>query len=659
MAKDPIAFQASLEKIKRNDRFTNELSLDSRELKHKDIIELTEALKHNTFINALYLYKNQIGPEGALALAYHTSISSLILWGNKIGDKGAQALAMNTTINYLDLHSNDIGDEGAIALAGGTSIISLNLSHNRIGDEGAKALGKNTSITRLNLRENKISHEGAQALAKSTSITSLNLFNNNICIKGVQAFVGNKILISLLTDISRHNGIAHGRQTNHEIFLMIWNNKEQLKRFFQASRLGQIDTMADMIEARVVSPYATHQEICQGQTALRQAIWDKQYPVAAYLVKNFPKLLSYRTGNLLPVQFAEKRADVEMIEILKTSAPTETPASTILTPTALPLAHEHIQLGDKIAEGGFGEVFRGTFQLAPVAIKRLLLKQLSERALREFQQEAQLMATLRHPHIITFFGFTKATPFYIVMEWMAKGSLFSLLHSEQDLSWPQRIQWGVEISLGLHFLHAFTPQILHRDLKSLNVLIGERDEAKLTDFGLAMANIRTTTKTITSKSPSKQAAETVGSLRWMAPEILGLKPKYTPASDIFALAMVLWELASREIPYGDAPAESIIRDAVKGGEREDIPDDCPEGFATIIQMAWAQEAAMRPSAEEVIKQLQAMQGKPSEDKPADSPPYSAATTIAQSRGYAMHTEGAPAPHSGADAASAGYYMGSQ
>ena len=123
-----------------------------------------------------------------------------------------------------------------------------------------------------------------------------------------------------------------------------------------------------------------------------------------------------------------------------------------------------------LGQGGFGAVYKGFYKLGPAAIKQLLVPNLSARELREFVQEAEIMAALHHPNIIQLYGFTEVAPYRIVMEFMPKGSLYKVLNGEDALSWTQRITWGVEIGAGLHYLHTLTPTIIHRDLDRKSVV---------------------------------------------------------------------------------------------------------------------------------------------------------------------------------------------
>ncbi len=251
---------------------------------------------------------------------------------------------------------------------------------------------------------------------------------------------------------------------------------------------------------------------------------------------------------------------------------------------------DDIVLGEKLGQGTFGVVYQGTWRHNQVAVKELLLSRLSRGSEEEFKQETDIMARLRSPNIVQFYGYCE-NPYRIVMEYMPKGSLDRVLHDPQEnLSWDLRIRIAMDISSGLAFLHC--EDILHRDVKSLNVLLNEVYRAKLTDFGLS---------SIKHESQSSSAAkQSAGTLAWMAPELTTGDEGCTKESDIYSLGITLWELASRELPFKDVAKPALIPLKAAQGKRDKIPLDCPAKLASLIEACWATEPSERPSAEETI-----------------------------------------------------------
>jgi len=196
------------------------------------------------------------------------------------------------------------------------------------------------------------------------------------------------------------------------------------------------------------------------------------------------------------------------------------------------------------------------------------------------------------------YGITLEQKYCMVMEYMVKGSLYDVLHSEQgkSLCWEQKYQIGLDIAKGLSYLHG--QNILHRDLKSLNVLLDERYRAKLTDFGLSTVRVET------SSASSNKTKQEVGTVPWMAPELFKRGAKYTEKSDVYSYGMVLWELCTRKVPFADAGGTpALIIQWIRSGEREEIPQGTPEAIEHVIQMCWKASAELRPTAAAIVKML--------------------------------------------------------
>ena len=202
-------------------------------------------------------------------------------------------------------------------------------------------------------------------------------------------------------------------------------------------------------------------------------------------------------------------------------------------------------------------------------------------------------ASTQSDYLVRLRGIVLEKPHYsLVMEYMPGGDLFHLLKSSQELTWTMRYRISLDMTIGLHHLHQ--RGILHRDLKSLNVLLDINFRAKLADFGLSTLKI---------SSASTTAGGFKGTPLWAAPELFKRGSKATTASDLYALAMVFWELITRQIPFADAPNPAIAIDWVKSGEQETIPESTPEEFKAIILEGWHKDPTQRPEAAEVAKRL--------------------------------------------------------
>ncbi|KAL7596292.1 hypothetical protein Lser_V15G28135 [Lactuca serriola] len=197
-------------------------------------------------------------------------------------------------------------------------------------------------------------------------------------------------------------------------------------------------------------------------------------------------------------------------------------------------ATKNFQESEIIGEGGFGCVYKAQLNdNLLVAIKKLDNK--TQNSIKEFQTEIDILSKIQHPNIITLLGYcvhdeTKL----LVYELMQNGSLESQLHGPScgsNLTWHCRMKIALDIARGLEYLHErCKPSVIHRDLKSSNILLDSSFNAKLSDFGLAVM------EGATSKN-----IKLSGTLGYVAPEYL-LDGKLTDKSDVYAYGVVLLEL---------------------------------------------------------------------------------------------------------------------
>ena len=172
------------------------------------------------------------------------------------------------------------------------------------------------------------------------------------------------------------------------------------------------------------------------------------------------------------------------------------------------------------------------------------------------------MAECQFPQIVGLYGIcdeggNKA----FIMEYMPRGSLRSFLEDKsQEILWDTRMTIAIDIGNGLSYLHK--KNILHRDLKSLNVLLDINYSAKIGDFGLSKIKLETSSSSTKSKA---------GTIRWRAPE--AFKRGFRPANsmDIYSYGMVLWEIASRKLPFADTQDEQIVINWISSGEKRNHP----------------------------------------------------------------------------------------
>ncbi|VAI22161.1 unnamed protein product [Triticum turgidum subsp. durum] len=201
---------------------------------------------------------------------------------------------------------------------------------------------------------------------------------------------------------------------------------------------------------------------------------------------------------------------------------------------------EDLIIGEQVGQGSCGTVYHALWCGSDVAVKLFSKQEYSEEMINAFRQEVSLMKKLRHPSIILFMGAVASQErLCIVTEFLPRGSLFQLLQKNTAKLDPRRkLSMAIDIARGMNYLHNSIPTIVHRDLKSSNLLVDKNWTVKVADFGLSRLKLETFLTTKGGK----------GTPQWMAPEVLRSEPS-NEKSDVYSYGVVLWELVTQKIPW--------------------------------------------------------------------------------------------------------------
>jgi len=285
-----------------------------------------------------------------------------------------------------------------------------------------------------------------------------------------------------------------------------------------------------------------------------------------------------------------------------------------------------IELVRTIGEGSFGLVWMARYLQTTVAVKILtqdlkrdvgtvgadsaLTQQPSTQVMTALQREASIMAGLRHPNCIQYLGATLSPP-ALIMEYCSKRSVDTILAGAvsdpklaKQLDWVHLMSMATDAAKGMLYLHTRSPPIVHRDLKSPNLLVDGLWHVKVSDFNLSR----------TLENNSVVSSLQITNPRWLAPEVLKGGQAGT-AADVYSFGVVLWELLTWKLPWGHDTNPFSIINSVGGGARLPIPSQsdlpagplrCLDAYVDLMQHCWHSDPDARPTMDEVVQRLRGL-----------------------------------------------------
>jgi len=266
-----------------------------------------------------------------------------------------------------------------------------------------------------------------------------------------------------------------------------------------------------------------------------------------------------------------------------------------------------VKQGAEIGRGSFGVVRLAQWRHATIAVK-ILFKDAETEDKELFEKEVKIMATLHHPNIVQFFGYTRLPELALVIEWFPEGSLEDFVATKKATTPAKLVGFCVDMALAIEYLHARQPSIvIHRDLKPANFLLTGSHRVKLGDFGIA----RTETTALLMDGTTN-----CGTVRFMAPEVAATdaqgggqktkKKQYSTKADVYSLSLVyyfVWERIAPTVVQANrkqTPAHHL--DALVHGRRPDF-HRTPRLMRDLVQTMWATDPDDRPDAPSVLDYL--------------------------------------------------------
>eukprot|EP01099_Mayorella_cantabrigiensis_P001575 TRINITY_DN1706_c0_g1_i3.p1 TRINITY_DN1706_c0_g1~~TRINITY_DN1706_c0_g1_i3.p1 ORF type:complete len:726 (-),score=149.15 TRINITY_DN1706_c0_g1_i3:421-2598(-) len=268
------------------------------------------------------------------------------------------------------------------------------------------------------------------------------------------------------------------------------------------------------------------------------------------------------------------------------------------------LENTDIEFTRKLGSGTSGDVYKGLYKGKVVALK-VLKEMTQDKEINEFKKEFSIMSAIRSPYVVYFFGICVKPKLCMVMEMCSRGSLYHVLKEgpPEDISWELAFHLAIQAVTGVNVLHTSNPQILHRDLKSLNLLVTDDWQVKVCDFGLSRFDVQENMETMCKMR---------GTMAFCAPEIYFGK-KFTPQADVYSIGIILWELVYRVInqeyaqPYSEFSELrfdfQIIIKSAKQGVRPTIPPSTPPPVNEVITQCLHPEPSHRPDTGILLQAL--------------------------------------------------------
>jgi mitogen-activated protein kinase kinase kinase 13 len=247
---------------------------------------------------------------------------------------------------------------------------------------------------------------------------------------------------------------------------------------------------------------------------------------------------------------------------------------------------------DYIGGGTQSSVFRGILNEKTIALKKLN---------RASEVDIRMLKALEHPNVIRTLGVsTKDICPCIIMEYCEQGGLFDVLQ-RRKVTKALFCKWSSEIADGMAYLHS--KKVVHRDLKSANILVDKDDNTKICDFG----SLYTFDKTF---MPSV-VMSFVGTSQYMAPEMMKSEP-CSEKVDIWSFGIVLWELLTQEIPYKGIPSMAIMYGVGSGTLKLHVPKTVPQTAKLLFKLCFSKKPRNRPSFASVASHLTNLQAEVAE-----------------------------------------------
>ncbi|KAF0906565.1 hypothetical protein E2562_012019 [Oryza meyeriana var. granulata] len=281
-----------------------------------------------------------------------------------------------------------------------------------------------------------------------------------------------------------------------------------------------------------------------------------------------------------------------------------------------------LRVGSKISSGSNSRIYRGKYGEQWVALKMMRVAEgdgedVSGQGVVEaqFDAEVSLLSRLRHPNVVRLVAVCRDPPVYwVITELMARGTLSAYLHEREPYSLPPEtvVRLALDVARGMEYLHA--RGVVHRDLKSQNLLLDNGERAKVADLG---------TSCLEATCRDDKCSSKMGTYRWMAPEMIRDK-RCNRKVDVYSCGLVLWELTTCLVPFQNLSPMQVAYAVSDGNARPPLSPACSPAINSLIERCWSIKPANRPEFSCIVSVLEnydrcLREGLPLVPLPAPSP----------------------------------------
>ncbi|KAF8179042.1 hypothetical protein K438DRAFT_1843469, partial [Mycena galopus ATCC 62051] len=261
------------------------------------------------------------------------------------------------------------------------------------------------------------------------------------------------------------------------------------------------------------------------------------------------------------------------------------------------------KVGEQVAAGGFGDIWKGLIRTQSVCVKvmRLFQKADIEALLKEFGREALIWRQLCHPNLLPFLGiYYLDKRLCLVSPWMENGNVMEFLRNEPPNT-NHRLSLILDVALGLDYLR--NQNVVHGDLKAINILVTPSRRACIADFGLAHI-----ASTMTLRFTHSTTNIRAGTSRYLAPELFKESPSNF-TSDVYAFGGTCYEIFTGRVPFHELRNDMAVMFAVLEGKHPSRPQSWTstpalDGLWDLLQTCWNGRSEERPSAHQIVQRLE-------------------------------------------------------